>query len=186
MSGNKAVFLDRDGVINQVCYHDEKGIYSAMNLEEFKVLPKVKEAIKSLKDHGFKTVVISNQPGVAFGYLKKREVEKIDKFLKKKLGIDAVYNCYHHPKITGECTCRKPKGGMIKRAVKELDIDLNRSFMVGDNLADIKAGEKCKKTFLIAKKKSVDLLNLIEDKGIYPTHIVKSLEEATKIILSNY
>jgi len=185
MSGNKAVFLDRDGVINQVCYHDEKGIYSATNLKEFKVLPNVKKAIKSLKDHGFKTVVITNQPGVAFGYLKKTEVEKIDKFIKKKLGIDVVYNCYHHPKITGKCNCRKPKDGMVKQAVKDFNINLNLSFMVGDNLIDIKTGERCKETFLIARKKSVDLLNLIEDLNIHPTHIVKSLEEATNIILSS-
>ena len=180
---NKAIFLDRDGVINKVCYHDEKGVYSARSLKEFEILPDVKESIKKLKENGFLVIVISNQPGVAFDYIKKEDVAKIDEFMKKELSVDAVYNCFHHPEFTGECDCRKPKGGMIKKAVKEFDIDLNESFMIGDNLMDIKAGENCKKTFLIVRKKSVDLLNLIEDTSIHPTHIVKSLEEAVNAIL---
>lgn len=178
----KAVFLDRDGVINKICYHNEKGIYSATSLKEFETLPNVKESIKKLKDNGFLIIVVSNQPGVAFGYIKKEKVEKINDFMKKKLQIDQVYNCYHHPEFTGECDCRKPKNGMVKQAVKEFDIDLDNSFMIGDNLIDIETGKECKETFLIAKK-TVDLLNLIEEKSIYPTHIVNSLTEAADIIL---
>lgn len=185
MDGNKAVFLDRDGVINKVCYHDEKGIYSAMNLQEFKVLPGVKKAIRALKNNGFKVIVVSNQPGVAFGYLKKEEVAKIDEIMEKKLGVDAVYNCYHHPAFNGRCSCRKPRDGMVRHAAKEFGISLGKSFMVGDNLSDIKAGKRCKETFLVVGKKSAELLTLIENSGVHPTHIVKSLEEAARIILQN-
>ncbi len=182
MDGNKAVFLDRDGVINHVCYHDDKGIYSATSMQEFKVLPNVKKNIRSLKGKGYKIVVVSNQPGIAFGYLSEQEVRKIDEFMKNEIGVDAVYNCPHHPKFK-KCSCRKPKDGMLKQAAKDLNIDLSRSFIVGDNLADIAAGKKCRETFLVARKITVDLLNLIEDEGVKPTHIVKSLEEAARRIL---
>ncbi len=181
----KAVFLDRDGVINKVCYHDEKGIYSAMSLEEFEVLPDVKESIKKLKENGFLVIVVTNQPGVAFGYLKKEEVKKIDEFMIKELKIDQAYDCFHHPEHTGECDCRKPKDGMIIKASKDFDINIEESFIVGDNLTDIKAGEKCKASFLILKKKTVDIFNLIEDMNIHPTHIVDSLKKAVEIILPN-
>lgn len=180
----KAVFLDRDGVINEVCYHDEKGVYSATSVDEFKVLPDVEKSIDRLKDKGFVVVVVSNQPGVAFGYMNEKDVGGINDYMKKELGVDGVYNCYHHPQFTGECKCRKPKDGMIRQAAADFDIDLSESFIVGDNLADIHAGKECKETFLIARKKSVGLLNLIEERNVHPTHIVGSLKEATDIILS--
>ena len=180
----KAIFLDRDGVINEVCYHDEKGIYSARSLDEFKLLPGVKDSIARLNNSGFLTIIISNQPGVAFGYIKKEDVEKINESMKKELGISQVYNCFHHPEFTGDCNCRKPKDGMILSAIADHNIDLSESFLIGDNLTDIKAGEKCKQTFLVAKKTTADLLNLIETKNIRPTHIVSSLKEATDKILN--
>ena len=179
----KAVFLDRDGVINKQCYHDEKGIYSAMDLDEFEIYPDVKESINRLKDAGFMVIVITNQAGVAFGYLKKENVEKISEFMAKDLNVDDVYVCYHHPNHTGGCDCRKPKDGMVKQAAKDHDIDVSKSFLVGDNLSDIEAGKKCKKTFLVVKKKRNDLFNLMEEMNINPDYTVKNLEEAVKIIL---
>lgn len=146
---NKAVFLDRDGVINEVCYDDDRGIYSATTLDECRFLPKVKEAITLLKKNGYLVIVVSNQPGVAFGYLKKEVVHQIDLKMKGELHVDGTYYCFHHPKITGDCECRKPKSGLLKQAAEEFNIDLKESYMVGDNLSDIKAGEVCKKTFLI-------------------------------------
>ncbi|UCC91208.1 MAG: HAD hydrolase-like protein, partial [Candidatus Aenigmatarchaeota archaeon] len=114
----------------------------------------------------------------------EKDVEKIGDFMKKELGVDDVYNCFHHPEFTGECECRKPRDGMIKKAVKDYGIDIGGSFLVGDNLSDIEAGGGCKATFLIVRKKTADLLNLIEETGTHPTHMVKSLEEAVGIILS--
>jgi len=181
---NKAVFLDRDGVINKVCYHDEKGVYSARDLREFELLSGVRGSIQRLKDAGFLVIVVSNQPGVAFGYIRKGDVEEINSFMVRDLGVDGVYNCFHHPEFTGECECRKPKPGLLLKASKDFDVDLSSSIMVGDNLSDVKAGEDCGTTLLVASKKSVDLLNLIESKGIKPTYIVGSLPEAVDIILS--
>jgi len=180
----KAVFLDRDGVINEMCYHDQKGIYSAMDLEEFKVLSGVKDAIKRLKKNGFLVIVIANQPGVSFGYLKKENVAKIDDFMKNDLGVDAVYNCFHHPKYTGDCDCRKPKDGLLIKAAKDFDIDVSDSFMVGDNIMDIIAGKRCKEFFFIGKLRA-DLIGLFEKYNANPDHVVGNLSEAVDIILNN-
>lgn len=179
---NKAVFLDRDGVINEVCYDDERGIYTATTLEEFRFLPNVKEAIALIKKNGYLAIIVSNQPGVAFGYLKKEIVNQIDLKLKKTFHIDGSYYCFHHPKITGECECRKPKSGLLLQAARELNIDLQESFMVGDNLSDIKAGDVCKKTFLIGNQRC-DLCTLFERKNIKPDYIVEDLYSAVKVIL---
>src|SRR3989338_10058096 len=78
---SKAVFLDRDGVINKICYHHDIGVYSAKNLQEFEVLPEVKEAIKLLKELDFLIVVISNQPGVAMSYITEKNLAEIDHFM---------------------------------------------------------------------------------------------------------
>ena len=182
----RAVFIDRDGVVNRVCYHDEKGIYSATSMKEFKVLPGVRGAIKRFKSAGFLVIVITNQPGIAFGYIKKEDVDEINGFMQSELGVDAVYSCYHHPEFTGGCDCRKPGDGLLKTAAGDFGIDISRSFMIGDNLSDIEAGGKCRATFLVVKKKTVELLNLIEEKGIRPTHITKSMEEAADIIFTTY
>jgi len=182
----KAVFLDRDGVINRVCYHNEKGIYSPMSLEEFDILPGVKESLKKLKKSGYFLAAVSNQPGVAFGYIDKKKLEEIDSFMKNELVIDEVYNCPHHPDFTGNCECRKPKDGLLMRAAGENGLDVSESFMIGDNLSDVKAGKKCRATFLIVRKKTVALLNLIEEKKAKPDYMVKSLKDAAGIILSNF
>jgi len=180
----RAVFLDRDGVINHPCYYNDRGIYSPRDLEEFKLIKGVKESIKAFKKAGFKVIVVSNQPGVVFGYIRKEKLDEIDDFMIKKLKVDAVYNCLHHPEYTGDCSCRKPKDGLLKKAAREWKIDISRSYMVGDDLSDIKAGHKCKETFLIIKKMSIPILNFMEDMQTYPSHMVKSLKEAARIILS--
>ncbi len=179
---NKAVILDRDGVINEVCYDDERGIYSPTSLEEYRFLPKVKEAIAILKKNGYLVIVVSNQPGIAFGYLKKEVVHQIDLKMKAELHVDGTYHCFHHPKITGDCECRKPKSGLLKQAANELNIDLKESYMVGDNLSDIKAGEVCKKTFLIGNQRC-DLCNLFEKTKIRPDFIVEDLYSAIQKII---
>ena len=179
---NKAVFLDRDGVINEVCYDDDRGIYSATTVEEFNVLPCVKEAIAILKEHGFVIIVVTNQPGVAFGYIKKEDVYRIDVKLKEECLVDGVYHCFHHPKYTGECDCRKPKPGLLVQAAKQFNIDLKNSYMIGDNLSDIKAGEACRKTFLIGNSLRCDACKMFEKKNIKPDYIVEDLYSAVTII----
>ncbi|MBN2421626.1 HAD-IIIA family hydrolase [Candidatus Woesearchaeota archaeon] len=178
---NKAVFLDRDGVINKLMYHDDKGIYSAKNLDEFIILQDVKEAIAEIKRVGFKIIVVSNQPGVAFGYIKKQDLEKIDEYMKSELGINFIYNCIHHPKYTGECECRKPKSGMLLRAAKEHNIDLKESYMIGDLLSDIEAGKVCKTTIMLSELKCA-LCKIMHEKKINPDYFAKNLKDAVTII----
>jgi D-glycero-D-manno-heptose 1,7-bisphosphate phosphatase len=175
----KAIFLDRDGVINKICYHHDLGIYSAKNLEEFKVIDKVKEAIIKLKKFGFKIIVITNQPGFEFGYLKEEDIEKINDYMKKELLVDAIYMCRHSPEAM--CKCRKPKQGMFLQAAKENDIDFKKSYNIGDNISDMIAGKKCRKNIFIGNKRA-DLLSLFGENKITPDELVPNLFEAAKKI----
>ncbi|MBU0758265.1 MAG: HAD-IIIA family hydrolase [Nanoarchaeota archaeon] len=173
--------MDRDGVINSLLYHDDKGIYSASDMGEFEVLEGVREAIHEIKGMGFLAIVVSNQPGVAFGYIKKEDLKKIDEYMRRELGIDAVYNCVHHPKYTGDCDCRKPKSGLLLKAADEYDIDLDASYMVGDLLSDILAGKVCKKTIMVSKVNCA-LCKFIQEKDAEPDFFAEDLLGAVKII----
>ncbi|MBI1935310.1 HAD-IIIA family hydrolase [Candidatus Woesearchaeota archaeon] len=173
---SKAVFLDRDGVINKVMYHDEKGIYSAMNAKELHFLPKVGKALKTLKQSGFKIIVISNQPGVAFGYIKAKDLEEIDRKILKSLPVDAIYNCIHHPEFTGQCNCRKPKHGLFNESIEKFKIDVRKSYAVGDNLSDLKVDLPFRKRFLIGIKRN-DVFNFMHQEKV-KAEIVKDLYEA--------
>lgn len=173
---NRAVFLDRDGVINELVNHGGE-FTSPFTLEEFKILPGVKEAIRELKKMNFKVIVASNQPDVVKGNMKEETLKKITQKIKDELRIDEVYYCLHHPKFTGECNCRKPKPGLLLKAAEDLNIDLEESYMIGDSISDIKAGETCKKNFLI--KTNSNKVNFEENK---PDYIVSDLFSAVKII----
>ncbi len=180
---NKAVFLDRDGVINEILYEPDGNLMSPANLEQLKILSNVKEGIQLMKNMGFKVIVISNQPGVQFGYLRKEKLEEIDRFLKQELNIDAIYECIHHPKYTGECECRKPKIGLVNQAKQDFNIDVSSSYMVGDNLSDIQTGinAKVKKTFRIGILRE-DIMELQHQKKIYPDFTLPNLVEVAKKI----
>lgn len=173
---SKAVFLDRDGVINKIMYHDEKGIYSAMNAKELQFLPKVGKAVDILKKSGYKVIVISNQPGVAYGYLKIKDLEAINRKILKSLNVDAIYNCTHHPDFTGQCNCRKPKLGLFSKSIEKFKIDVEKSYAVGDNLSDIKADLPFKKKFLIGIKRN-DIYSLLHQNKV-KADIVNDLYEA--------
>ncbi len=140
---SKVVFLDRDGTINEEVNYLHRP-------EELKFLDGVPEAIKLLKDNGFKIIVVTNQAGVARGYYTCKDVEDLHSFMNEELektgtGIDAFYYCPHHPtEGTGEyrvkCDCRKPGTGLFKRAEEDFDVDKAHSYMIGDNIIDIEAG----------------------------------------------
>jgi histidinol-phosphate phosphatase family protein len=178
---NKAVFLDRDGVINEILYEVDGKLISPAALEQLKLIANVKEGISELREQGFKIISISNQPGVAFGYLRPEKLKEINEHLKKELGIDEIYCCTHPPK--GDCACRKPKTGLIEQAQKDFDLDVENSYMVGDNLNDIQTGQnaKVKKTFRIGAVRE-DILELQHKKNIHPDYTCKDLiEVADKI-----
>ncbi len=141
---NKAVFLDRDGVINKKV--PEKDFVK--NADEIVYLPRVSHIIKMIKEKGYLAIIISNQSGINRGIIKKEGIEKIDAKLKKDLGIDGIYYCPHLPEEN--CPCRKPKTGLIDMAVKDFNINIKNSMLIGDNQFDIDAGKAAGcKTFMV-------------------------------------
>ncbi len=183
MAKNKAIFIDRDGVINENLYEPDGQIMAPANLEQLKIKPFVKEGIQAMKNAGFKVISITNQPGVVFGYLLPEKLNQINDFLKKELGIDEIYVCPHHPR-TQKCDCRKPQIGLIKKAEKDFNLDVKNSYMVGDSLSDIQTGNnaKVKKTFLIGIVRE-DILEIQHQKNIFPDFTLPNLiEVANKII----
>src|SRR3954468_18601466 len=112
-----AVFLDRDGVINQSKVIDGKP-YPPLSIEEFHIIPGVEEACRKLKEAGFLLVVATNQPDVGRGTLKRAVVEAIHAHMRRVLPLDGVEVCYHPGRGDSACDCRKPQPGMLRRAAK--------------------------------------------------------------------
>ena len=136
----RAVFLDRDGVINVSVVRDGKP-YAPSTVEEFTLLPGVVEACRKLKDAGFILVVATNQPDVGRGTQLQATVEAMHAKMRAVLPLDRVEVCYHAGRGEPECDCRKPKPGLLLHAAAELGIDLKNSFMVGDRWRDIDCGQ---------------------------------------------
>ncbi len=148
-AARRAVFLDRDGVINRALERDARP-YPPTSLAEFEILPDAAAACAKLKAAGFLLVVATNQPDVGRGTLALSVVEKIHNHMTAQLPIDRVEVCYHPGKGQSDCDCRKPKPGMLLRAAKELGIDLAQSWMVGDRWRDIDCGHAagCRTIFI--------------------------------------
>jgi D-glycero-D-manno-heptose 1,7-bisphosphate phosphatase len=143
----RAVFLDRDGVLSRAFVRDGKP-YPPKSLDELEVLPQVPEALQALKAEGFDLIMVTNQPDVTRGSIKREVVDAINDRLRIDLLLDEVVTCFHDD--GDNCDCRKPKPGMLLRMQKERNIDLSRSFIVGDRWRDIEAGiaAGCKTIFL--------------------------------------
>jgi D-glycero-D-manno-heptose 1,7-bisphosphate phosphatase len=133
-----AVFLDRDGVINRGVVRDGRP-HPPDALEDLEILPGVPEALARLRWAGYLTVVVTNQPDVATGKQRREVVDAMHAKLLSELPLDAVKVCFHVD--ADRCSCRKPQPGMLLEAARELDIDLGRSYMVGDRWRDIAAGQ---------------------------------------------
>ena len=136
---NRAVFFDRDGVLNE-----EVGYL--WQIERFKWIAGARDAVKLCNERGLMTVVVTNQSGIARGMYTARDVEALHAFMQSNLAevgahIDAFYYCPHHPDFSGECDCRKPKPGLILRACKELYIEPAQSILFGDSERDIAAAK---------------------------------------------
>jgi D-glycero-D-manno-heptose 1,7-bisphosphate phosphatase len=172
----RAVFLDRDGVINRALTRDGKP-YPPTSLAEFEILPDVAEACAKLKAPGFLLVVTTNQPDVGRGTLKQEVVEKIHAFMCRRLPIDRVEVCYHAGKGKSDCDCRKPKPGMLLHAAGELGIDLKQSWMVGDRWRDIDCGHAAGCRTILIDYGYDEALRQI------PDFRVRSLLEAANLIL---
>lgn len=192
----KAVFLDRDGVVNELIYHREQGIIdSPFTVAQLQIIDGVPEAIRIFHDIGYKIIIVSNQPGIAKKHMSMKTFEAIrqhiiDELISKGANIDAEYYCLHHPqakapKLKEVCDCRKPKPGLIIKAAGELDIELKVSWMVGDGLTDIQAGKNAGcKTILIGKEKC-ELCRRMEQENARPDFICENLLQAASVIKNN-
>lgn len=155
---HKALFLDRDGVINV----DKNYVYK---IEDFEWVEGIFDVCEFFQDKGYRIFVVTNQSGICRGYYSEDDFLKLTKwmeeeFAKKGINITKTFYCPHHPEITGECGCRKPNPGMILKAKDEFNIDLKNSVLIGDKQSDIDAAKNAgvKKTYLLGK----DIKNLKE------------------------
>jgi D-glycero-D-manno-heptose 1,7-bisphosphate phosphatase len=146
-AGRRAVFLDRDGVVNAAVVRDGKP-YPPSSVAEVRILPGVADALARLKSAGFLLIVVSNQPDVARGTTPRARVEAINAALADALPIDEFRTCFHDD--GDACACRKPRPGLLLDAASRWHIDLARSFMVGDRWRDIDAGRRagCRTVFI--------------------------------------
>ncbi len=139
MNINKALFLDRDGVINI----DKKYLYK---IEDFEFVDGIFELCKFFQERNYLIFVVTNQAGIARGYYSEDDFKKLTKWMIKTfknrgINIQKVFHCPHHPLLSGECKCRKPKPEMIIKAKNLYNINLSKSVLIGDKKSDIKAGE---------------------------------------------
>jgi len=143
----RAVFLDRDGVVNRAVLRDGKP-HPPASLAELRVLPGVREACRMLRDAGFALILITNQPDIARGTATSARVEEINGRLQRYLGLDDVRMCPHDDAT--RCTCRKPQPGLLLDAARKWNIDLRSSYMVGDRWRDVEAGQRagCQTVFV--------------------------------------
>ncbi|MGV8108365.1 D-glycero-beta-D-manno-heptose 1,7-bisphosphate 7-phosphatase [Methanospirillum sp.] len=141
----KAIFLDRDGVITADPPHH------AHRIDQLSLIPGSAEAIRLLNRHGFTVIVITNQSGVAKGMYTEKDIHIFNTEMQKRLMelgayVDAIYYCPHHPEgivpeYRKDCDCRKPKPGMLRKALNDMKLTLDGSFLVGDKWSDIRAGK---------------------------------------------
>lgn len=137
---NKALFLDRDGVVNV-----DKG--HVFLKEQFEFNEGIFDLCRKYQEEGYLLIIITNQAGIAKGYYSEADFLRltdwmINEFADNGIVISKVYYCPHHPDITGPCTCRKPEPGMILQAVSEFDLDISKCFLAGDKESDLEAGRK--------------------------------------------
>lgn len=170
-----AIFLDRDGVINDTVFRDGKP-RAPDRVEDFRFFPGVQEAVQRFQEAGYLTIVVTNQPDVARGWQTRENVDAMNQVVRDVLRVTDLYACFHVE--ADRCHCRKPLPGMLLDAAKKWEIDLARSYMVGDRFGDICAGVAagCKGTILIgAGDEQKDAPN--------PSHQAPSLAEAADWIL---
>ena len=181
---NKAVFLDRDGtIVEDVGYLNSP--------EQLQFIPGSIEAIKMLNEAGYKVVVITNQAGVARGLITENMLQTIDKTLHNWIlnggaHLDGVYYCPHHPEhgvypYKQACECRKPHPGLIKRAHRDLKIDLAQSYMIGDKATDLEAGKRAgTKTIFVTTGRGPEEKSKFKYK---PDNLSENLRQAVDWIL---
>lgn len=186
---NKAVFLDRDGVINRLVFNPDTGQYeSPHHVRDLVVNPRVYQSLKSLMKENFLLFLVSNQPSYAKGKTTLENIREIHGELHKQLAGNGIlfaeyYYCYHHPEgivpeYSGTCDCRKPSPYFLLKAREKYQLDFNQSWMVGDQDTDIMCGQRCGvKTILVENEHSTSKRGRSQ-----PDFTVPDLDEAVRTI----
>jgi D-glycero-D-manno-heptose 1,7-bisphosphate phosphatase len=190
---DKAIFLDRDGVVNEMIYYPEHGIVdSPFTAAQFKIRPHVTEALKAFNDKDFKVIIVSNQPGMAKGHYSEAVFEEIREKMHREVEnagafIDGEFYCLHHPEakvaqFKANCDCRKPKPGLLLEAAETMNLDLSKSWMIGDGLTDIEAGKKAGCHTILLGRIKCELCHLMDKTDARPDFVAADLLEAVSII----
>jgi len=171
----KTVFLDRDGIINEVLLSVvSRTPFSPLRMKQVVLVEGIKEVVEELHSMGYLVIVVTNQPDVARHIVDKRTVDRINKKLKDLVGFDDIFTCYHDE--IDKCDCRKPKAGLFLKAKGLYGIDFSKSYVVGDRWRDIEAGKG-----IGAKTIFVDY-NYGENKPKNPSFIIKDIKEIVGVI----
>ncbi len=189
-----AVFIDRDGTLNEMVYDETHGLLdSPRRPEQARLVKGAAAFVRGVGELGFTTVVVTNQPGVAKGTMTLEEVYAVNRRVARLLAAegaawDDIRFCPHHPKgkrrgFVKSCSCRKPKPGMLTDAAGELGLSLKGSWMVGDGLSDMQAGRRAGcRTILVTKLKLDQVELFFELKDARPHFITRDLKEALAVI----
>jgi D-glycero-D-manno-heptose 1,7-bisphosphate phosphatase len=191
----RAVLLDRDGVINELVYHEEAGIIDGpFTPSQFRLLPRVPQAIRSLNALGLRVVVVSNQPGIAKGHLRRETLKQFERTMISRVEaggghIDGIYYCLHHPKarvraLRRRCRCRKPGIGLLQRAAKHLNVSLEECYLVGDGIPDLLAGTRAKCRTIFIGRWKCQICQFTEAPTVRPIFVAENLWEACQFIRS--
>ena len=184
-----ALFLDRDGTINEE-------VDFLTNPDHLHLIGGVSAALRDAKSMGFRLFVITNQSGIARGLLTEDRLREIHETLNARLtaegaGIDRFYYCPHHPELgigdyRTSCDCRKPKPGMINRAIAEFSVDPAASFVIGDRMIDIEAGNAAGiRSIMVLTGYGADELELCREQNLPIFHVAENLPEAIRFIKKN-
>lgn len=184
---NSAVFLDRDGTLNF-----DPGYIG--DPKELKLLPGTGEALFKLKSYGFKLIVISNQSGIARGIIKDEDVRAVNNQLNRllssyKVSIDRFYYCPAHPDFSSreECKCRKPSNTMVLQAASDFNIDLNKSYFVGDSVSDIEcAMNSGLKSILVKTGQGSESLSILQNQNKIPSFVAENITDACNFIIIDF
>lgn len=167
----RAIFLDRDGVINRVIMKEGKP-YSPRKLSDFQLTDGIKGVLDHLKEAGFLLIVVTNQPDISRGLITWDALEAIHNLIRPELPVDDIIVCPHDD--ADECDCRKPKPGMIIESARKWDIDIESSFIIGDTWKDMEAGKSAGCTTI--------LLDAPYNQDVKSDHRINDIWEALKII----
>jgi histidinol-phosphate phosphatase family protein len=191
----KAAFLDRDGVINALIYHEDAGVIDApFTRSQFRILPRVPEAVRLLNDLGLRVAVVSNQPGIAKGKLKPQMLRTFDRRMFSEIRavgghIDGLYYCLHHPEgklpeLRQHCHCRKPEIGLLEQAAADFRVSLDECYMIGDGIPDLLAGTRAGCRTIFIGRWKCETCQFTGAPNILPALAANDLWEAAQLIQS--